>query len=258
MGNFERLSVLVIVVVIVMILIVALVQLTNDPGDPSGGKEIAAAAPSGPLASPTPPAAGLQIRPTSPTLATPPATEPSAPGVRVPGDPLRALTDGSTVPPAPANATPETSATPTPVPETPKPQEPKLHVVQSGETIQKIAKVYYPSSVARATDAILKANPTVDASRMRVGTKLVVPPLGTSASVAPAVPDARPSSGTSSSSGVQPGASYTVRSGDTLASIARRAYGRSDRWHEIWIANFDAVGDDVDHPRAGTRLSIPR
>jgi nucleoid-associated protein YgaU len=64
-------------------------------------------------------------------------------------------------------------------------------------------------------------------------------------------------SGTTSTS-IAPGGSYTTKKGDTLASISRRAYGKTERWQDIWLANYDALGDDVDKPAAGIRLKIPR
>jgi nucleoid-associated protein YgaU len=256
MGNFERLSVLVIVVVIVMILIVALVQLTNDPGDATA-KEVATSSSSVPAPAPldrsgTSSSGMSDVGVLLPTPLKGATDHPASPPVRTF---LDKLTDGPTPPPAPGPIDP----TPAPAPETPKAAEPKIHVVQPGETIQRIAKTYYPSAVAKATDAILKANPTVDAARMKVGTKLTIPALDAAAPGTPSGPAQfaiapKPTP----SSGVTPGGSYVVKQGDTLAIIAKRAYGTSERWHEIWTSNFQAVGDDVDHPRAGTHLNIPK
>ena len=50
--------------------------------------------------------------------------------------------------------------------------------------------------------------------------------------------------------------SYTVKEGDTLASISRRFYKTSKRWREIRDANENKI-DDPDNLREGTKLTIP-
>jgi len=50
--------------------------------------------------------------------------------------------------------------------------------------------------------------------------------------------------------------SYTVREGDTLASISRKFYKTSKRWREIRDANENKV-DDPDNLKEGTTLTIP-
>lgn len=264
MGNFERLSVLVIVVIIVLIVVIALVQLTegneatsptNDatqtslvgPADGNGGQNGGAGMNGNGVSIPATP------RP--PVTPTPPEKKPLSLDDLMKGQP--------SAPPAPP-APPVVDSKVEPLAAK---EEPKVHVVQPGETIAKIAKVYFPKAVTKGTDAILKANPDVDPSRMRVGAKLTIPVLeGTpmAAIVAPTTTSsssgsaaARPQSGTTSGS-IAPGGSYTTKKGDTLASISRRAYGKTERWQDIWLANYDALGDDVDKPAAGIRLKIPR
>lgn len=50
--------------------------------------------------------------------------------------------------------------------------------------------------------------------------------------------------------------SYTVKEGDTLASISRKFYKTSKRWRDIRDANEKKV-DDPDNLKAGTKLTIP-
>jgi LysM repeat protein len=50
--------------------------------------------------------------------------------------------------------------------------------------------------------------------------------------------------------------SYTVREGDTLASISRKFYKTSKRWREIRDANENKI-DDPDNLKEGTMLTIP-
>jgi hypothetical protein len=54
-----------------------------------------------------------------------------------------------------------------------------------------------------------------------------------------------------------PGSNYTVQNGDTLSSIALSAYGNSDEWHQIYIANAKVIGDNPNALSAGTTLFIP-
>jgi LysM repeat protein len=49
---------------------------------------------------------------------------------------------------------------------------------------------------------------------------------------------------------------YTVKEGDTLASISRRFYKTSKRWKEIRDANEKKI-DDPDNLKAGLSLKIP-
>lgn len=50
--------------------------------------------------------------------------------------------------------------------------------------------------------------------------------------------------------------SYTVKSGDTLASISRKFYKTSGRWKQILNANTDKI-DNPENLKVGTTLTIP-
>lgn len=52
------------------------------------------------------------------------------------------------------------------------------------------------------------------------------------------------------------GTSYTVKRGDTLRDIARRAYGDDD-FRLIWTANRNIIGRNVNRIPLGSRLAIP-
>jgi LysM repeat protein len=52
------------------------------------------------------------------------------------------------------------------------------------------------------------------------------------------------------------GHSYTVKEGDTLASISRKFYKTSKRWRDIRDANENKV-DDPNNLKEGTTLTIP-
>jgi len=51
---------------------------------------------------------------------------------------------------------------------------------------------------------------------------------------------------------------YTVHSGDTLSSIAKRYYGNSALWKRIRDANPDVLGKDVRQIPVGMQLTIPQ
>ncbi len=56
---------------------------------------------------------------------------------------------------------------------------------------------------------------------------------------------------------VTPGSDYTVQQGDTLFSIAQRAYGDANEWQKIYNANAQVIGGDPNLIRVGEVLYIP-
>jgi nucleoid-associated protein YgaU len=133
-------------------------------------------------------------------------------------------------------------------------------VVASGDNLTKIAKQYFHSTGQRFIDAIARANPGIDPNRLRVNQKLQIP----SEKDVPAATRGSSGGGTiaatvaPSSSGSAPkaGSVYTVRRGEKLQDIARRAYGSSENWHLIWLENFTTIRDPDEVP-SGTKLKIP-
>lgn len=56
---------------------------------------------------------------------------------------------------------------------------------------------------------------------------------------------------------VTPGQNYTVRAGDSLFSIAQRAYGNGAKWPIIYAANRQTIGANPNVLRIGVVLAIP-
>lgn len=80
----------------------------------------------------------------------------------------------------------------------------------------------------------------------------------TPAASPPPPPPPRPSPSPSPSpSPTGPETSYTVTTGDTLASIAEKVYGDASLWRRIYDANRQAIGDNPDNIVVGTQLRIP-
>lgn len=262
MGNFEKLSVLVIVVIIVMILVVALYTWTDNPGDTGTSTNAVAEAQSPAMdevnrVSPFPPAAvDPKADPKKVDLKLTPGMS-GAPGTPSAADRALGVADRPTPSPGPGIEPVKDDVTKTaPV------EEPKIHVVASGETLSKIAKSYLGSSGPRAIAAIVAANPGLDANLIRPGMKVTIPSTkdlpapatsGTDGAkpATPTVAKHKPSGGS-----IKPGDVYTVKSGDKLPDISRRAFGTTEHWHLIWLENFTAIGDPDVLP-AGTRLKIP-
>ena len=260
MGNFEKLSVLVIVVIIVMILVVALYTWT---GDPSGTDTAAANVASNQVAE-APRAPGVTInrppgKPDPSPKVGPPATNETPKQIvdRLlhPGSADPSLGAAPATPGAPDLSDP---GTPPVTLAPPVAKEPRLHVVAAGETIAKIAKLEYPGLGQKAIDGVLKANPTLDPTRMPVNFKLLLPDLVAEGKVADAGKKAGSAPGAPESivATLKPGTLYVTKKGDTLQILAKRAYRDSNQWHRIWVENFDDI-TDTDHLQPGLRLRIP-
>jgi collagen type I/II/III/V/XI/XXIV/XXVII alpha len=195
------------------------------------------------------PAAGTTVgttvgapRPTSPT---PVGTVPNAPVGGTSTGTTGAT--GSTSPTTPIGSSTATTAS-----------SETVHTVASGETLSSIAKRYLGSE--NAWRAIAKANPTVDPTAMKIGTKLKIPAResgstassgGSSGSTTTTASRSAPATGGAS------GDMHTVASGDTLASIARRYYGNSKYWQRIYDANRNLIGSDPAALKIGQKLSLP-
>jgi nucleoid-associated protein YgaU len=135
--------------------------------------------------------------------------------------------------------------------------------------MQTIAKAVLGSS--NKWQAIAKANPTVDPTRMKIGTKLVIPAGGATAASEPTLASGGSSSnasnktassagrttgGTSSTTATASaaGGTHTVAKGETLSSIAKKYYGDSKLWKLIANANPKVNPNSIS---VGDKLSIP-
>jgi nucleoid-associated protein YgaU len=203
------------------------------------------------------PAGGLSARPIGPTQ---PAAPSPAPAAANPPAANPAINPASSPTPAPAAGGPRPVA-----PERPTPVAPaasagsseQFHVVASGDTMSGIAKRYLGKE--SAWNAIAKANPNVDPTAMKVGTRLRIPAAeATSGAGSSASSPASSGSTSAATASAAQGGVHTVAAGDTLSSISRKHYGDGKYWEKIYEANKSAIGSDPARLKVGQRLTLPK
>lgn len=287
MGNFEKLSVLVIVVIIVMILVVAIFEWTGSPEEATTDPATTTAAtapvaPPDPFLAPAgalPPGAPLPAGPGSVTTPTAPlaAAGAKAPAAGDPAwwDPTKLIPEGAT-PAAPGTApvagpalpgtTPSdpllAGATPAPGAAAAAPGEmaETTHVVASGDTLGGISKKYYGK--ASLYTRIEEANPDVSARNLRVGMKLKIPAMKMDGGkpvveLASATTTGASSEPEAVKDGPVPGKEYKVKASDTWERISKAAYKTSERWPEIYMKNMKLTPSPKDL-RPNLVIMIPR
>jgi nucleoid-associated protein YgaU len=136
----------------------------------------------------------------------------------------------------------------------------RTHVVQPGETYASIAKAvygnesYYPH--------LIRANPTIEARRLRPGMTINVPP----SSEVRADTTSRPGSTGSPQAAAQsaapqaaldPRTEYRVGEGDSLEKISLKLYGKRDRTEKLYELNKATIGADPARLKIGMVLKLP-
>jgi LysM repeat protein len=154
------------------------------------------------------------------------------------------------------------------------------YTVQKGDMLTTIAKRYNVS-----VKAIEAANPGINVNHIKVNQKLNIPAgSATAGTGAPAAtpafgtttltpstpslslggtPTTRPSARGTATNGngasriaAKPGSTYTIKKGDSLASIAQAAYGNKSAWRRIYRANRGELSDANTIP-VGTTIRLP-
>lgn len=223
MGNFEKLSVVVIVVIIVMILVVALHTWTDRPDasaeSGTGGTIELVNNTDKPLDFP-PPGPGVGLLPGSDSVWDP---------------------------------TPMPTPEPRPVVVDPKPATgPALtdYVVQAGDTLGKISQEAYGST--RHVQAIRDANPGLG-EYLREGQTLKMPDKEWVLQN-----DKAPATETLDAAGARPGGTYTTRKGDTWERISLRAFKTKDQWPKIYALNSAVHDSAYSELPAGLTIQLPQ
>jgi len=159
----------------------------------------------------------------------------------------------------------------------PKPKRPpkpktRVHVVEQYESFATVAEKYYGSQ--RLAGLLLKANPHVqDPRRMKVGTKLRIPPKD-ELMRPPGAPKAAPKDKAppaaekrSRKDAISPPTAkrapkekvYIVKEDDNFYAIARKVLGSGARWRELHKLNKDVCPDpDRLMPGMKLRLTAPK
>ena len=238
MGNFEKLSVLVIGVIIVMILVVALYTWTEDPA--AEERADAGAGTGTGLIADTP--KNPETKPGDPWGPWEPPAPPAAPKT-VAVVPERPDDNGSKI-----EAKVKDVAVKPPVEEPITQPKERTYTVKGGDTLGGIALSEMGST--KYWKAIQDRN-DVDPMKLRPGMTLVIPSIEGGA-VAPNKSVADVAAG----GPAKPGASYTVRKGDTIQKISQSAYRTIERWTDIWFANMERISDPRDL-REGMTINIP-
>ncbi|MHC5009924.1 MAG: LysM peptidoglycan-binding domain-containing protein [Planctomycetota bacterium] len=253
MGNFEKLSVLVIVVIIVMILVVALYTWTDDPAS----KEVATQPPENALDLPDTRDAGG----TTGSAGTGPWSPWPDPFRAEPASGEEPSSSVVTPEPTPIGSGSETPGTETPASEPPAEEPPaeapvtsqeRTYVVKPGDSYGLIAQRELGSY--RHWPAIQELN-GIAPEKLRTGVTIRLPAVGTLGAGGGSSPSSSAST-PASGPGPKPGTTYTLRSGEDLFIVAKRAYGSRDRWMDIWTANLQKL-DDPSDAREGVSLVLP-
>jgi nucleoid-associated protein YgaU len=121
---------------------------------------------------------------------------------------------------------------------------PTTHVVKANESLWSIAEIYYKSGYNWVN--LREANHLTHPDKIDVGQILTIP------NVKPIMPPGEISAASTTSKPRD--ASYTVKTGDTLWSIAQNEYENGYRWVDIARTN-NLANPDVIH--AGNLLKLP-
>jgi nucleoid-associated protein YgaU len=154
----------------------------------------------------------------------------------------------------------------------------RRYVVEPGDSLYRIAEKMYRDGSLHKALAEYNKDKIPSAAALRVGVTLRVPPrdvlLGQARLGPKAQADTTPANVTPAGAATKPvaakpeaakaparpeaaGRTYTVKSGDTLGTIAQRQLGTSKRWRELLEANKGVLSDE-DDLKVGMTLRLPQ
>ena len=116
--------------------------------------------------------------------------------------------------------------------------------VQKGDTMQKIAKMWFGDYDKWVL--IAYENPLVDPLKLKAGQTLRLPAKNAEVKDLPADMLAE----------LTKNVDYVVGRNDTLSGIAKQFYGKATLWQIIWDANRDVI-PDPNRMRAGITIKVP-
>jgi len=125
----------------------------------------------------------------------------------------------------------------------------RMYVVKPGDTLWSIAKAEYGS--ASFFPHLARANPKVEASRLKAGTHLMIPgkdEVVPESGAAVLAPTTQP---------VEPGKQYRVQAGDNLNTICRRLYGSTVSVSKLYQLNKEVIGPNPSALKLNMVLQLP-
>lgn len=140
------------------------------------------------------------------------------------------------IPPKPQDTTPTAATGPA------MPLEKDVYVVQSGDTLWKLAQKYYGNGALAGR--IKEAN-NLTSDSLKVGQRLKIP----------AKPDT--AGGSTTQAAGASGGQYVVVAGDTLLKVAGKVYGDNKYWPVLREANKSNAGVAANRLKPGDKLTIP-
>jgi LysM repeat protein len=129
---------------------------------------------------------------------------------------------------------------------------PRKYTVKNGESFWTIAKAEYGNGAYFAH--IQRANPGVDPQRLKAGTTITLPEKIEVIAPAIAVRDVPVPS---AEAAIDATKQYKVQTGDNLNTIAKKLYGRSDKWTAIYKLNEEAIGPNPAVLKKDMILRLP-
>jgi nucleoid-associated protein YgaU len=129
----------------------------------------------------------------------------------------------------------------------------RTHTIKAGEDFSKIARDAYGN--ARHYLAIMKANPTLDPTRLKVGTVITLPDIS-SASAEPTV-KSNSAVTVKRDKELDPEKEYRIQSGDSLYRISMKHYGTSNMVEALYEANKATIGNDSSRLKLGMVIKLP-
>lgn len=181
---------------------------------------------------------GMPLQTETPQPQRDPVREPQPPAAtRNPGPSVPVTSNPVSQPPEAITAIPAASAASS---------GPRTHVVQRGETYSSIAAAAYGNSAYYAH--LIRANPGIDANKLRPGMVIKLPPE----SEVKVVNTARAETRT-----IDSATEYRVQSTDNLYKISMKLYGKPDRMDKIYEINKTTIGSDRSKLQPGMVLKLP-
>ncbi len=123
----------------------------------------------------------------------------------------------------------------------------RKYQVKPNETLWGIARAEYGN--AAYVNQIIRANPGMDANRLRAGAIIVLPEVTPETNTQPAAAVAPVP--------VDQNTQYRVQSGDNLFTIAKKLYGNINRAGKLYEANKDIIGPNPNALKLNMVLRLP-